>query len=160
MWKNESFNQELRFVLNRMKRIPNVIHFFQGRAQGCITGICSFAHMVSPFVFSPLTGNLNFLSFFLFLLRIKKYELLIILGRSFSSSISFWKGAISVSRIQYFMCCFCRGKEVKSFHQTLKECNDLCKIFDYLVLFFVDASFHSEPVDQEECWTRNELLQR
>lgn len=28
----------------------------QGRAQGCLTGICSFAHIVSPIVFSPLTA--------------------------------------------------------------------------------------------------------
>ncbi|KAK7310994.1 hypothetical protein RJT34_08830 [Clitoria ternatea] len=28
----------------------------QGRAQGCISGICSVAHIVSPLVFSPLTA--------------------------------------------------------------------------------------------------------
>ncbi|KAK2446563.1 Major facilitator superfamily protein [Trifolium repens] len=28
----------------------------QGRAQGCISGICSIAHIVSPLVFSPLTA--------------------------------------------------------------------------------------------------------
>ncbi|GFP93500.1 hypothetical protein PHJA_001494400 [Phtheirospermum japonicum] len=27
-----------------------------GKAQGCITGICSFASIVSPIAFSPLTG--------------------------------------------------------------------------------------------------------
>lgn len=30
---------------------------FQGMAQGCISGICSFANLVSPLAFSPLTGN-------------------------------------------------------------------------------------------------------
>lgn len=33
---------------------------FQGMAQGCISGICSFANVVSPLAFSPLTGNWNF----------------------------------------------------------------------------------------------------
>ncbi|GAB4828148.1 hypothetical protein Ancab_035064 [Ancistrocladus abbreviatus] len=28
----------------------------QGKAQGCISGICSFANVISPFVFSPLTA--------------------------------------------------------------------------------------------------------
>ncbi|KAI4316995.1 hypothetical protein L6164_024910 [Bauhinia variegata] len=28
----------------------------QGKAQGCISGICSFAHVVSPLAFSPLTA--------------------------------------------------------------------------------------------------------
>ncbi|XP_009624104.1 uncharacterized protein [Nicotiana tomentosiformis] len=28
----------------------------QGKVQGCITGICSFASVVSPFIFSPLTA--------------------------------------------------------------------------------------------------------
>ncbi|KAL8233281.1 hypothetical protein R6Q57_003059 [Mikania cordata] len=28
----------------------------QGKAQGCITGICSFAGIISPLIFSPLTG--------------------------------------------------------------------------------------------------------
>ncbi|OVA15972.1 Tetracycline resistance protein [Macleaya cordata] len=28
----------------------------QGKAQGCISGICSFANIVSPLVFTPLTG--------------------------------------------------------------------------------------------------------
>ncbi|PWA92159.1 major facilitator superfamily protein [Artemisia annua] len=30
----------------------------QGKAQGCITGLCSFASIVSPLIFSPLTGYL------------------------------------------------------------------------------------------------------
>ena len=29
----------------------------QGKVQGCITGIGSFANIVSPLAFSPLTGN-------------------------------------------------------------------------------------------------------
>ncbi|CAA0807108.1 Major facilitator superfamily protein [Striga hermonthica] len=29
----------------------------QGKAQGCITGICSVSNIVSPLAFSPLTGN-------------------------------------------------------------------------------------------------------
>ncbi|KAK6115140.1 hypothetical protein DH2020_007409 [Rehmannia glutinosa] len=32
----------------------------QGKAQGCITGICSFASIVSPLAFSPLTDNAPF----------------------------------------------------------------------------------------------------
>ncbi|KAK4390852.1 Hippocampus abundant transcript-like protein 1 [Sesamum angolense] len=32
----------------------------QGKAQGCITGICSFANIVSPLAFSPLTDNAPF----------------------------------------------------------------------------------------------------
>ncbi|KAL0325936.1 UNVERIFIED_CONTAM: Hippocampus abundant transcript 1 protein [Sesamum radiatum] len=31
-----------------------------GKAQGCITGICSFANIVSPLAFSPLTDNAPF----------------------------------------------------------------------------------------------------
>ena len=31
---------------------------YQGMAQGCISGISSFANVVSPLVFSPLTGKL------------------------------------------------------------------------------------------------------
>lgn len=29
----------------------------QGKAQGCISGICSLANVVSPLAFSPLTGS-------------------------------------------------------------------------------------------------------
>ncbi|KAG8377996.1 hypothetical protein BUALT_Bualt08G0092000 [Buddleja alternifolia] len=32
----------------------------QGKVQGCITGICSFANIVSPLAFSPLTDNAPF----------------------------------------------------------------------------------------------------
>lgn len=28
----------------------------QGKAQGCISGICSFANVISPFAFTPLTA--------------------------------------------------------------------------------------------------------
>lgn len=33
--------------------------YFQGKAQGCVSGICSFAHVVAPLTFSPLTGKWN-----------------------------------------------------------------------------------------------------
>lgn len=29
---------------------------FQGMAQGCITGVSSFASIISPLLFTPLTG--------------------------------------------------------------------------------------------------------
>ena len=31
----------------------------QGKAQGCISGLCSLANVVSPLAFSPLTGDLK-----------------------------------------------------------------------------------------------------
>lgn len=42
-------------------RFDLLLHFFnqlQGMAQGCITGIASVASILSPLVFTPLTGNL------------------------------------------------------------------------------------------------------
>lgn len=34
-----------------------ILFFLKGKAQGCISGLCSFANAVSPFAFSPLTGT-------------------------------------------------------------------------------------------------------
>ena len=47
MDENKKTNKQINLDLND----------YQGKAQGCISGISSFANVVSPFVFSPLTGN-------------------------------------------------------------------------------------------------------
>lgn len=144
-----------------------LVPFFQGRAQGCLTGICSFAHIVSPFVFSPLTGKLNF---FLLLFPIKIWTTSDNPRDLNESSFDHFLALFLSERAPFYfpgfsiLCAAFAGVSAY-IHIIIHWRNQMMRIsyflisaiFDYLV--FTDASLHSKSLDKE-CWTRNEALHR